>query len=130
MEEAADAIERELGGRDSAIEGTVRVTAPAGFVPALAGVFAELREEHPRLSFDLLIDTASFDLVGREADIAVRMIKPEQPSLRSRRIGQLPWAPFASDGYLRRRGKPPADLAGHDVVGYDAPLVQSPGARG
>lgn len=127
MEVAADTLERELGGRDTGIEGAVRITAPAGFVPWIASVLGELRALHPRLVFDLLVDTAALDLGRREADIAVRMIKPEQPTLVARRVGQLPWALFASESYLRRRGAVPADLAGHDVVAYDAPLVRSPG---
>lgn len=127
METAAETVERELGGRDAGMHGTVRITAPGGFVPVLAGVFAELREEHPHLAFELLVDTASLDLVRREADVAVRMTKPEQPSLVARRVAALPWALFASEAYLRRRGTPPADLAGHDVIGYVAPVARSPG---
>jgi DNA-binding transcriptional LysR family regulator len=114
--EAAATIEHELGGRDARIEGTVRVSAPSGIVPLLAGVFVELRREHPGLLFELVVDTASVALIKREADIAVRMFKPAQPSLVARRIAQLPWALFASPEYLRRHGTPPRDLEGHDVV--------------
>jgi DNA-binding transcriptional LysR family regulator len=127
MESAAEAMERELGGRDTGVEGNVRITAPGGFVPLVVGVLAELRAAHPRLVFHLLVDNASLDLARREADVAVRMVKPEQPTLVARRAGQLPWGLFASEAYLRRRGSPPPDLAGHDVIAYEAPLVRSPG---
>ncbi len=129
MESAAQAIERELGGRDEGIEGTVRITAPVGFVASLAGAFVALQADHPRLTFELLVDTAALDLVRREADIAIRMVKPEQPSLVARRVGQLPWALFASESYLRRHGAPPADLEAHEVIAYAAPLERSPGGR-
>ncbi len=129
MDGAAETIERELGGRDAGIDGTVRITAPAGFVSSLAGVFVALQAEHPRLTFELLVDTAALDLGRREADVAIRMVKPEQPSLVARRVGQLPWALFASEGYLRRRGPPPADLKAHEIIAYAAPLELSPGGR-
>jgi DNA-binding transcriptional LysR family regulator len=128
MESAAETLARELGGRDVGIEGTVRITAPAGFVPVIASALGELRAEHPRLTFELLVDTAALDLARGEADVAVRMIKPEQPVLVARRVGLLPWGLFASESYLHRRGTPPADLAGHDIIGYEAPLLRSPGA--
>jgi DNA-binding transcriptional LysR family regulator len=77
---------------------------------------------------DLLVDTMALDLVRREADIAVRLVKPRQPSLVARRVAELPWGLYASESYLRRRGTPPPDLAGHDVIAYDAPVARAPGA--
>jgi DNA-binding transcriptional LysR family regulator len=128
MDAAAEALARELGGKDVGIEGSVRITAPVGFVPVIASALAAVREDHPRLVFELLADTASLDLARREADVAVRMIKPEEPTLVAQHLGLLPWGLFASESYLSRRGTPPADLAGHDIIGYEAPLGRSPGA--
>ncbi len=127
MEDAALAIERELGGRDSAIEGTVRITAPSGIVPVVATALVDLRQAHPRVSFELLVDSTAVDLIRRHADIAVRMFKPDQPSLVAQRVSRHAWGLFASPDYLSRRGQPPPDLAGHDVIAFEAPLTTSPG---
>lgn len=128
MESAVERLERELVGRDVGIEGTVRITAPGGIVPSLASALMTLQTTHPRLQFELLVDTASLDLTRREADIAVRMTRPSQASLVARRVVQLPWALFAAESYLHRRGTPTGDFRGHEVVGYGAPLLQSLGA--
>lgn len=128
MEEAIERLERELGGRDTGVEGTVRITAPGGMVPLLAGALSALQTEHPRLQLELLVDTASLDLTRREADIAIRVARPPQASLVSRRVVQVVWALFASEGYLRRRGAPSGDFRNHEIVGFTAPLLQSLGA--
>ena len=127
MESAALDLERKLGGQDAGIEGAVRLTVPAGFVHLLAPALAELHAEHPRLVFEVLVDQLSVNLVQREADIAIRMADPAHPSLVARRLGELPWGLYVSRSYLQRRGTPPADLAGHDVVGFDASLARTPG---
>ncbi|NUN62918.1 MAG: LysR family transcriptional regulator, partial [Burkholderiaceae bacterium] len=57
----------------------------------------------------------------READIALRMVRPDQSSLVARRIGTVALGAFAHRDYLRRRGVPrqPTDLLAHELVGND-----------
>jgi DNA-binding transcriptional LysR family regulator len=134
MEEAALTLERKLGGKDVGIEGVVRITTPSGFVPACAASLAQLAREHPRLSFHLLSDVASLNLINREADIAVRMVNPGQPSLLARRLGEMPWSLYASEDYVRRYGIPRSQsgrsmLARHAVIAYDDTLARTPGGR-
>lgn len=61
------------------------------------------------------------NLLRREADIALRMVQPDQASLITRRIAKVTLGVYASRSYLRRRGTPRqvADLLGHELVGYD-----------
>jgi DNA-binding transcriptional LysR family regulator len=134
MEEAALTLERKLGGKDTGIEGMVRITTPSGFVATCAASLAQLAREHPRLSFHLLSDVATLNLINREADIAVRMVNPGQPSLIARRIGEMPWSLYASEDYVRRCGIPRAQsgrslLARHAVIAYDDALARTPGGR-
>jgi DNA-binding transcriptional LysR family regulator len=134
MEEVALSLERKLGGKDVGVEGVVRITTPSGFVPDCAASLAELTREHPRLSFHLLSDVATLNLINHEADIAVRMVNPGQPSLIARRLGEMPWSLYASEDYVRRCGLPRGHagrslLARHTVIAYDDALARTPGGR-
>ena len=57
----------------------------------------------------------------READIAVRMVRPLQASLVARKLAELPIVAAAHADYLARAGTPrsPAELPQHRLIGYD-----------
>jgi DNA-binding transcriptional LysR family regulator len=62
------------------------------------------------------------NLLRREADIAVRMVRPDQASLIAKKIGDVPLGVYAHKDYLARRGTPrkPTDLLTHDLIGSDS----------
>lgn len=132
VEEEVLAAEREIGGADARVEGPVRITAGDGVlhwlvVPALA----ELRREHPGVVVELRADTRALDLSRREADVAIRLARPKEPSLVARRLGAMSMGLYAGRAYLERRRAPRAvsDLAEHDFVGFDASLDALPQVR-
>src|SRR5690606_41273875 len=57
----------------------------------------------------------------RETDIAVRMFRPTQGDLITRKLGETPVVPCAHQSYLTRRGTPRTveDLFKHDLIGLD-----------
>jgi DNA-binding transcriptional LysR family regulator len=61
------------------------------------------------------------NLLRREADIAVRMVRPTQSSLVARKLAELPIVAAAHRGYLQQRGIPrkPQELLQHRLIGYD-----------
>jgi DNA-binding transcriptional LysR family regulator len=61
------------------------------------------------------------DLLRRDADIAVRMVRPKQEALVARKIGRIALGLFAHRRYLARHGTPKsiADVAQHSVIGFD-----------
>jgi DNA-binding transcriptional LysR family regulator len=61
------------------------------------------------------------NLLRREADIAVRMVRPQQGSLVARKLADIPIVAAAHESYLARAGTPrrPEDLLGHRLIGYD-----------
>jgi DNA-binding transcriptional LysR family regulator len=63
------------------------------------------------------------DLLRREADIAVRMVRPKQEQLVARRIGQIELGLHAHRDYLARHGTPRKleELAAHALIGFDQP---------
>ena len=111
------------------IAGTVRVTASEIVaVEHLPPILAGIRRDHPRLSIELVVSNAVDDLLQRRADIAVRMVAPEQQALVAGRAGSVTLGLHAAKDYLDRRGMPAslADLTRHDLIGPD---TDTPGTR-
>lgn len=131
IEGAAIAVERRLVGHDLRLEGRVRVALSDSFamwfvVPRLHALHAQ----HPGIQVELVTGNQPVDLARREADISLRMAKPEQPNLIARRIGRAAWALYASQKYLEARGVPDveAGLPDHDVIGFETELRRTAGA--
>lgn len=118
----AGALTRALGlARDSAV-GTVRVAASqiaASYL--LPPVLAALQRAEPGIQVELIASNAITDLLRREADIALRMVRPAQPSLIARKLGDVPIVACAHRSYLQHAGTPkePADLLQHRLIGYE-----------
>lgn len=122
MAGSAEAIGRTLTGQIRQLAGAVRITASQTVaVYMLPPLLARLREREPAIAIEVIASNAISNLLRREADIAVRMIRPDQASLIARRIGQVEIGAYAQQDYLRRRGVPrtPADLLRHDLIGFD-----------
>jgi len=129
IEAEALEAEREVLAADARLEGSLRVTATDGLVHyVLLPALAEFRREHPLLTIDLRVDFRMFDLSRREADVAIRLVKPKQPALIARRLAEMRFSLFASEAYLARRGSPRnlASLSAHDFIGYEAALDDLP----
>lgn len=129
MEEAAQAAERRIAGRGAALAGTVRISAAEGTgIQFLPHRLAPFRERHPGITVQIVVDNGTSDLARRDADIAIRMYRPTEPSLVARRIGRLGTGLYAARAYLARRGLPAsvADLRQHDVIGMDRRLPVGP----
>jgi DNA-binding transcriptional LysR family regulator len=132
MEAAALAVERRASGEDARLEGVVRITLTEAFaVNVLLPRFTPFRERHPGIQVQFLTDYGALDLARREADIAVRLTRPQEDTLVARKVGEIAIAPYASEDYLERRGLPdPANgFAGHDVIGYADAAAKWPEAR-
>jgi DNA-binding transcriptional LysR family regulator len=126
------ASERELHGADAVLEGPLRVTGGDALVNyVLVPALADFVASHPKLILELRTDTAILDLSRREADVALRYVRPKEPALVARHIRELPFALFASEAYLRRRGTPRtlAATESHDFVGLAEALDALPQVR-
>jgi DNA-binding transcriptional LysR family regulator len=77
----------------------------------LAELLPALSEHAPELypgtgvSVDVLVTPNRLNLLEREADIALRHIRPTQQELICRRVGVVRMNAFAAEGYLRDRGR-------------------------
>lgn len=122
MAEAAEDLRLATEGRSQTLTGTVRLTASeimATYV--LPELLTALRREEPEIDIELVASDRTENLLQREADIAVRMYRPTQADVITRKITDLTSGAFATPGYLNARGVPETieDLRSHDVVGYD-----------
>ncbi|RWC14755.1 MAG: LysR family transcriptional regulator [Mesorhizobium sp.] len=109
-------------GSVEAIEGTVRIAASevvAAFV--LPDMMARLGEEEPGIEVEIVASNQVENLLRRDADIAIRMVRPAQNELVARKVTDIPLCLCAASVYLDRCGRPekPADLADHALVGFD-----------
>lgn len=132
IESRAIAIERQLAGRDARPEGVVRLAASDSFATwFLLPRWPELCAAFPGVTVNLVTGNRAVSLSRREADVSLRLSKPDEPSLVARRLGRAAWALYASPAYLARHGKPSlrTGLAGQHVVGFDAELRGTLGAR-
>ncbi len=83
------------------MRGTVRISASQVIgVEVLPPILAELRAAHPELVVELTLSNRLEDLLRREADIAVRMLRPSQDALIARRIGDVELGLYAQRRYL------------------------------
>jgi DNA-binding transcriptional LysR family regulator len=128
MASAAGALRRAASGEALEERGAVRVTTSEMVgVEVLPPALASFREAHPRIDVELVLSNRTADLLRREADIAVRMVKPTQATLVSRRIGAVRIGLHAHPRYLQAHGTPRSvdALLAHTLVGFDT----APSAR-
>jgi DNA-binding transcriptional LysR family regulator len=122
LDEGVKGLFRRATGVHDAPKGSVRVTVnePLG-VHVLPSCFAALRRQYPEISIELVIDNSVANLSRREADVAVRMFRPEQLDLVAKKVGEVELGFFASREYLKRHGalQGIADVAGHTLIGSD-----------
>ncbi|MCP5088019.1 MAG: LysR family transcriptional regulator [Rhodobacteraceae bacterium] len=122
MRASAARISLVAEGQAEDVAGTVRITASeiiATFVMPV--VLAKLIAAEPLLQIELVATNSTENLLLREADIAVRMVRPDQQSLFSRKLGDISLGMFAATSYLRQRGIPETfeALKQHTLLGYD-----------
>jgi DNA-binding transcriptional LysR family regulator len=122
MAAAAEALMRSASGGRDETSGVVRITASeviGGMV--LPGMLAELQAQHPALVVELALTNRSEDLLRRDADIAVRMVRPEQNAIVAAHIGRVSLGLYAHESYLARSGTPSSasELMDHAMIGFD-----------
>jgi DNA-binding transcriptional LysR family regulator len=117
IQEQMIALEREVAGRDTRPEGSVRLTAVDGFfdgflIPRLPAFY----ERYPNIELTLVSDLRVLDLARREADVGIRFAKPSDPKLVARRLGRSAAAFYASRRYVEAHGRPSPGWEGHSLI--------------
>lgn len=121
MADAAHRISLTASGQSQTIEGQVRITASdmmSAYV--LPPVLKELRAAAPLLEIDVVATNDIRDLLQREADIAIRHVRPEQPDLIARCVREETAHFYAAPSYLAAHGRPTVagGLARHHFISF------------
>lgn len=122
MEEAALQLTQGLAKAQHELAGTVRLSASTTVsCHVLPAILTRMHEALPQIQIELVASNAVSNLLRREADIAMRLVPPEQASLIARRIGELGLGIYAHTSYLQRRGTPQTgqELLQHELIGFD-----------
>lgn len=129
MSDEALSIERIASGVNQRMQGSVRVTMTdllgSSWLPSK---LPEFYERFPGLQLEVFVDNRSLDLIRREADIALRFSRPQQPDLVARKVIEFHYGLYASKDYLSKYGRPKSlrDLKQHKLVSYDETIFNYP----
>lgn len=126
MEQAADQLQRQMQGLDHRLSGVVRVAASE----TVASYFVmeavrRVQAQHPDIRVVLSASIQISNLTRREADLAIRNLKPDNPDLIQRHLARKEVGLYASRGYLAAHGepRPGTAFAGHTLVTYQQAVL-------
>lgn len=106
MEAAHGRLRRDASAVERAVEGVVRVSVAPGMAATfVAPALPALRARHPKLCIELDASTAAIDLTRREADLALRSVKPQGAELVVTRLLTAPWAAMAAPPLAKQIGR-------------------------
>jgi DNA-binding transcriptional LysR family regulator len=114
MRDAAATVARLAEARPK-LAGPVRITTTGMFATTyLTPALAQFRKQQPLIQIELVVDERSLSLARREADIALRLARPKDSGLVTRRVATLSYGFYATPAYLKRAKKD-----GFDFVGFE-----------
>jgi DNA-binding transcriptional LysR family regulator len=121
MEAAATSALRSVRSTKAEVGGTVRVSVAPGFIPVLVRhLLPALREAHPSWRVELDGGFQRVDLARGDADIALRMARPDEPGLVARHVLDCGWCSRGGVAF-EARGRPRSDeLARHELFYSEA----------
>jgi len=124
IEQEMNHLQLSVAGQDAAVIGTVRLTSVAVLVNRLLlPAMPELSAAHPGLRLEMLADLRYFSLMKREADIALRLGRPNQDTgaaVLSRHIGTMVYEAYAPAACSAR------EAAALPWLSYDESMAQLP----
>jgi DNA-binding transcriptional LysR family regulator len=122
MEEAAFAVGRAAQAAKPGVDGEVTISAPPNFASSvIAPQLVRLRQQYPGIGIKLIGEKRRASLSRREADVALRLMRPVEAGLFVRRIGSFGFSLYGAASYLEKT--PPHAFA---FIGYDASMAESP----
>ncbi|MDG3442833.1 LysR family transcriptional regulator [Nitrospirillum amazonense] len=121
VEDGILALERGAAGLDKTPAGTVRLATSENLatdliIPALPA----FRDRYPGICLEIITSTVTAELGRREADIALRVVRPTRGNLTVRRVGHMTYSVYGSREYIERHppiaGEP---LGGRHFIAWD-----------
>lgn len=129
MEAAAHSLNAALPKAQD-VTGTVRLATAENLATTLIlPALPRLRQKHPKLVLEIATDIATVNLHRRDADIALRMVKPERGNVSLQRLGTLGYGLYAAPDYVRQRGTGPFDPETDELIAWDENHSHLPAAQ-
>lgn len=122
MGSAANALSIAATGHSETVEGLVSISASDSIaVHLLPPIMDRIRAAAPGIQVEIIASNELSDLQRREADIAIRNVRPEQPELIAKFVRQARAWFYASETWIERNGLPEKmdDVRGKDFIGFD-----------
>jgi len=123
MEDEALALGRDITGGDHRLSGRLRITSSETLAyRVLPRHLALFRQAHPGIVVELIIDNRVLSLSRREADIALRPIRPKEGDLWGRKLARVAWTLYGAPAYLDSHGGSvagPGELGRHALIGWE-----------
>jgi DNA-binding transcriptional LysR family regulator len=122
MEAEMLALARDVAGRDPRLAGTLRITSSETLAYGmLTPHLAAFRRAHPGIVLELVVDNRVLNLTRREADVALRPLRPREGDLWGRKIADLAWTAYGAKHYVAAHGAlaSPQDLKRHPLIGWE-----------
>ncbi len=130
VEAEALALERAVTDGNSTLSGAVRVTAVPGFmVNFLLPRLGQFRQRYPDILLELIDASANLSLTQREADIAIRLARPDVGGTRVlvRKMADMGYAVYGTKSLVN--GRASLKLTGLPWVTYDDSFAHLPEAQ-
>ena len=122
MGAAADSIALSATGRSETVDGLVSISASDGIaVHILPPILKRVRAEAPQIQIEIIASNELSDLRRREADIAIRHVRPEEPELIAKLVREAKASFYASRDWVALNGMPRSakDVTDMDFIGFD-----------
>jgi len=119
MQDDVYSVERLITGHDSSLKGSVVISCTETLgAEWLVKHTRPFHDQYPGITVEIKVENAASDLLRREADIALRMFRPEQNDLVAKKVAMMNYGYYASRDYIKRRGKPEnfTDIKDHDFI--------------
>jgi DNA-binding transcriptional LysR family regulator len=120
------AFERAPIPSSEEFETIIRISAPEIFTTRiLAPCLAALHRTFPKVTFSVVASNRLSSFTRREADIAIRLNRPEEHAAFARRLASVRSAITASKSYIRKHGEPTFDNVNTHTLVWDDSRIQT-----
>jgi DNA-binding transcriptional LysR family regulator len=114
-------IQRIVQGREKTAAGTVRLSLPEGLgQEVIIPMLDDFYQQYPKVKLIFNVSATTANIRQGEADIAVRLFRPEEPELVIKHLGEMKLGLYASQSYKQHYGLPSQikDIRKHKVITY------------
>ncbi len=122
IEDEVLGLSREMAGRDARLVGRLRVTSSETLAyRLLTRHIGAFRRQHPGVVIELAIDNRVLSLSRREADVALRPMRPRESDLWGRKLAEVAWGVYGARTLLMELGQPETAnvLEDYPMIGWE-----------